>query len=367
MKRFTVAVVAISGCIIGPACQAIVGIEDRAEAPPLDDGGTVADNTVTPGTDSSGNTDGSGDSGCDPGADVCLDKDAAPPLGCPTGCLPPAPADWKGPSAIYDGAESGKPTDCPATYPTKEIDTAYYKMTSSPATCDCGAAQVSGRTCSASVVAYTSGDCSGLGAKQGTASSTSGLCLVTLDEAPTAGSYVTYKVATPVLTAGACSFPNAKTTKPALTFEKVEVACGLPQATQCAGRADCVATPVPDQPFTRLCIHRDGDFACPSEDYKQRFVAHKKITDTRECSACTATPVGGACGTKWGTSANQSNCAGMVPPTDKNVDQCYSYPGKGTHVNILSMGPTAPTCTPAGGVPTGEAKTEEPVTFCCNQ
>jgi hypothetical protein len=82
MKRFTVAVVGLSGFILGPACQALVGIEDRVEAPATDDGG-AADGMTNPTTDD-GSTDAPADGPC--ANESCVDPDAAPPLGCPAGC-----------------------------------------------------------------------------------------------------------------------------------------------------------------------------------------------------------------------------------------------------------------------------------------
>ncbi len=356
MKRFTVAVVCLSGCVLGTACQAIVGIEDRSEAP-FDDAGS-SDGASTTATD--GGSTGDTGAPCPPGATDCLDPDAAPPAGCPTDCLPPAPAGWVGPSATYDGAESGKPTDCPATYDQKEVE-AHVGMTAPAATCDCGTAVVTGRKCVADVVLFSQAGCNGTPTLEGTASSGTG-CLTTVTSGKPA-----YRVETPTLVPGACTFPNAKTTLPPPTFDKVQVSCGAAQAKACETRADCVATPAPAQPFTRLCIHKDGDVPCPSQDYAKRFVAHKKVDDTRACTACTATPTGGSCGTSWGNRASAAMCVNVPAPNDKTVNTCYSYPGVGTVVDIGATGPSSATCTPAGGAPSGTATSEDPVTFCCNR
>lgn len=354
MKRSTVTVVAISGCVLGPACQSIVGIEDRVEA--IDDAGGIDGATSV---DGGGGGTADGDP-CAANPSSCLDPDAAPPAGCPTGCLPPAPVGWTGPSATYDGAESGKPKDCPTTYTEKRVE-AHQGMTATPAVCECGAGTVSGRFCSADVITYVAGCNMGGASKQTTLTTTVG-CYTTVVSGP-----AFYEVTTPVLTAGTCNFANAKTTLPPPSFQKVDVACGLAQTTACENRADCVAAPFPEQPYGRLCIHKDGEVACPSLDYATRFVSYKKLEDTRACTTCTATPAGAGCGSKWGNRFKIQDCGNALPPAnDKDAEGCYAYNGPGTIVDIVSMKPGDATCTATGGAASGTASSAEPVTFCCN-
>jgi hypothetical protein len=285
--------------------------------------------------------------------------DAAPSLGCPVGCLPPAPEGWSGPSAVYDGPSANKPAECVGAYSDKQIET-HVGMTAGPATCSCGTATVSGRGCNATIGTYPQNGCAGLGLSEGTVSTSA--CKST-----TNGTMATYRVENVTLVAGTCNYPNATRTLPDPTFDKVEVACGLAQASACVGRADCVATPTPTQPYERVCIHQAGDVPCPNEDYGQRFVAYKSIDDTRSCSACpTTTPTGGACGTSWGNRASTTQCTNFPPPSDKTAGTCYSYPGIGTVVDIGAMAPSAGTCTPTGGQPSGAASSADPVTYCCN-
>jgi hypothetical protein len=333
MKRLTFTAVCLLGCVLAPGCQAIVGIGERSEAPLVEDAGGGGDGPPT------------------------LDPDAAPPAGCPDGCLPPAPAGWTGPSATYDGLPGGLPTDCPAPYTVKQLD-AHVGMTVPPATCDCGPPTITGRRCNADVTTYANGSCT-LGITfVGTATS-AGSCLTTVGTNPG------YAVLTPTLTAGTCTYPSLSTTLPPPVFGTVQSACGLPQAMACGDRADCTTTPVPGAPYTRVCIFKDGDVSCPSGDYAQRFVAHKAFDEKRACSACSATPTGGTCGTQWGESGNQLQCASQAP-FDKMVGTCYPHTA-GKLVNIGAMGPSPGTCTPTGGAPTGTATSIDPVTFCCNR
>lgn len=341
MKRFTMGIVCLMACGLGPACQPIVGIEDRTEAT----GDAV---------------DAGSDAACPPGATDCLEPDAEPPAGCPTGCLPPAPEGWTGPSATYDGAESGKPADCAGAgpYTVKEVE-AHVGMTAEPATCTCGEAVPAARRCEADIVHWNNSACSSGSLLYGTAS-TAVACTMT---GGSAGGY--YSVDNVKLVAGTCTFPNATTTRPPRAFTKVELACGLPQPAACGGRADCTSAPTPGGAFARVCIHKNGDVACPSQDYANRFVAYKRTDDTRACTACAATPTGGSCGTAW-TTANAAQCGAVFLPADKAAGTCYPYPGP-VHVSIAGMQPSPPTCTPSGGAPTGTVTSSEPVTFCCNQ
>lgn len=352
MKRFTVAVVAISGCILGPACQVIVGIGDRIEAAADGDAGGA---DAGPGPADGG--DGGGPCASNPSD--CVAPDAEASKDCPAGCLPAAPGGWTGPSATFDGLESGKPTDCPATYTTKELSAHSGNIVAPPATCDCGPVDIANGKCIADVVTWNQGGCPGAGTLQGEVQPA--VCFALPDNG------LSFMVDVAKYTQGTCKYPGATITTAPEEYDKAHVACGLPQTTACATKAECITTPSPASPFARLCIHKDGDEACPSLDYTKRFVAFKNVDDTRSCTACTATPTGGGCGTTYGTRNNATLCV-AAPPTDKTVGTCYAHPGMGKAVDVGAMGPTPPTCAnPSGGTPTGTVKFKEPVTFCCNQ
>lgn len=295
--------------------------------------------------------------------DSGLAADAAPSLGCPLGCLPPAPSGWVGPSAVYDGDPSAKPSACPSTYTQKEVET-FQGLSASAAECNCGSPTFTGASCTATVVNYpANGGCvSGTGTPQGTFSQTaSGLrsCFQMLN----AGSI---KVSTADLDAGSCSFATPSTTLPDAGFTAQEMSCGLPQNAACSASAVCVATPVPDAPFTRLCIHQDGDIACPSADYAQRFVASKSFTDTRACSACMGTVSGGTCGTTWGIDGNSAQCQANAPDGSVTGVTCSAGLSIGTIIGG-SIGPAGLDCLQDGGAPSGSAAATDPVTFCCNK
>lgn len=292
-----------------------------------------------------------------------LAPDAAPPAFCPLGCLPPAPSGWIGPSATFEGSEAAKPAACPAPY-TQLVAEAHQGVAAGPAACACGAQSLTGAKCEADIELHSTIDCNtAVPLLAGTVSS-DGPCLTITNSNGLTDHMI---VGTPILTTrGTCSYPNPTKTLPAKTFENVKVACGLPQNAACEGRSDCVASPVPSAPFTRLCIHKDGDEPCPSQDYANRVLAFKAVSDTRDCAGCTGTPSGGACGGSYGFTSPAGACATTAPTTDA-ILTCRTNPGVGANVNGRALAPTGIVCTATGGGPTGEVTSTEPVTFCCNR
>lgn len=288
-----------------------------------------------------------------------LDPDAAPPAGCPLGCLPPAPNGWTGPSAVYDGNPAAKPAGCPALYTQLEVE-GHQGLAAAPAQCACGTPAFQGNYCSANVEGWSQTGCNG-GTSIFEDTATSAACFVSAN-----GQSAYVRVGVPSLTRGTCTFPSPQTTLPEPTFEKANIACGLPQRGTCESRADCTATPLPAAPFTRLCIHKPGDESCPSADYANRVVVYTEVTDGRRCDACTGTTANGTCGTAWGKST-LAVCQNGPPPTEYAANACVPHSGVGMRVNVAAMAPTGITCTAAGGAAVGTATSATPVTFCCNK
>jgi hypothetical protein len=172
------------------------------------------------------------------------------------------------------------------------------------------------------------------------------------------------KINSVTLSRGSCTFVGPKVSGPAPTFDKENVACGLPQHAVCTMKAECVATPIPEQPFTRLCIHKAGDESCPSLDYTARFVAHTSTLDERTCT-CAGNPSGGACGDTvqgFKLAGCSATGAGEIPFSGV----CFS--GAVNHVNVAKLAPTGTiTCTGTIAGSAGTVKDTDPVTFCCNK
>ncbi len=317
--------------------------------------GDLPDPTIRSNDD--GGTPGDGTTNVSDGGAPELAPDAAPSIGCPLGCLPPAPAGWTGPSAVYDGPPGTKPTTCPAPYTLPELE-AHGDVSGEPAACGCGAPAFAGAKCTFPLYSWTSTDCRTGGTQLPSVVVPDNPCLnvatgvrVTVD---TGGS----------LNRGTCSFPSPEKVVPEPTFATVDVICGLPQVGTCESRPDCAVSPVPDAPYNRLCIHKPGDELCPSADYPKRFVVYTKVTDTRDCSACTGTPTDGGCGTKWGPAGT---CERGNPPVSHTTRDCVNPATEGSVMNLAAMGPTGINCAAAGGTPVGDVANAEPVSICCNK
>ncbi len=293
-----------------------------------------------------------------PPDDSGLAADAAPSLGCPLGCLPPAPSGWTGPSAVFDGPSANAPTACPQTYIQKEIE-AFQDITAPAAQCSCGAPTFKGAICTTSVVTHAEMGCGNFGLLQ--ANVTNVAPCVTLQN----GGHVEVPAAK-ITTRGTCTFPTATTTLADAGIGTVDLACGLPQNAICADAPACVATPIPEAPFTRLCIHHEGDVACPSVDYAKRIVAHTGLSDTRSCSACEGTTSGGVCDKGWGIATSMGTCTAS-PPSDMATGTCTNATYGINAVVGVSITPSGITCLGDGGAPAGAVTTTDPVTFCCNK
>jgi hypothetical protein len=207
-------------------------------------------------------------------------------------------------------------------------------------------------SCSYSYESYSDTGCQ---AKTGMAAVPPG-CVDTSDR-------VAFKIATGTVV-GACTDPAAIIEKVPPNLDREIIACGLTTASACENRDDCVATPLPlDPPFTRLCIHKDGDIDCPSADYSARVVMHRKIDDTRACPACT--------GKLTGTCAQSYNFFVDAPAACNTagtgvVGSCY--PSSSIRAFIApSTTPTSTACSATPSMPTGEVRATDPVTFCCNK
>ena len=290
-----------------------------------------------------------------------LAPDAAPALGCPLGCLPPAPGGWTGPSATYDGPAASKPATCPALYTQLEVN-AHQGIDAGPAVCGCGSPAFRDAKCSANVEVWPSAGCAtGTPLLEGVAAAPGGCVTVSNGSG-------FLKVTTPALTLGTCAYPTPPApTLPAPTFQAVNVSCGLPQMGACNMHPSCAEVPVPDAPFSRVCIHKAGDLQCPSADYAKRFVAYRTVVEGRSCEPCSGATANGACGMTWGLSGTMVQCSVQAPPTTNAANACVTNPGIGALVNAGAMAPSGITCAQDGGTPKGSPTSTDPVTFCCNK
>ena len=279
---------------------------------------------------------------------------ALSPLGCPPGCLPPAAPGWTGPSAVYDGPASERPATCPAIYTHPEV-LGHQEIKVGDTTCECDSLGTeSGGKCVVTVESYTTTDCTG--AATTTSYEVPGTACV---DTPAASSKYSFL---PKPGTGSCVYPNPKVTGPEPTFKTVDVACGLPQnAAVCADKAECVAAPIPDQPFTRICIHKAGVETCPSADYATKFVAYENTVDDRTCT-CGGRAFFVGCIGYVDRYENAACPAGEGIPADS---QCVTGTGS---IDVSRFAPWGKNACLGGGTISGSGGAvhdADPVTFCC--
>lgn len=252
---------------------------------------------------------------------------------------------------MYDGPEGPKPKACASVgYTQAQIET-HRGMTAAAAECQCGTGAMQGGTCVSVAEGYVTTDCSG--------------SVAMIPQCGSTSAYTKIKVPTPVLDGGPCTYANPSKTLPDASFAAVYVACGLPSPIACEGRSDCTKVPAPEVPFTKVCVFKEGDVACESEDYGVRVVTYKKITDTRDCSTCDGKG-SGDCTTGYGFNGNQLACQTALTTATATAGTACVTAG-GIYLNKL-FAPNNVTCTVTdGGKPVGEAKSEEPITICCNK
>jgi len=175
----------------------------------------------------------------------------------------------------------------------------------------------------------------------------------------------------PPTTGGSCAPGGGTPTLPPTSWTTRVRGCGEPSggfaATGC-GSNSCL--PPANGAFNRgVCVYQQGDVACPAGSFSSKFVYNQGVDDQRGCSSCSCgTPTGVDCqGDKlevW----NSAGCAGAPAGTISN-------PGDGSCINIAtsltpglrySLGTASGgTCPASGGLPTGGATANQPITFCC--
>jgi len=269
-----------------------VGGEAGAESGGSDGSGGDTGGNATGGASTGGSgTGGSGTGGSGTGGSGTGGTGGESGLECPLNCLPPAPSNWSGPSAVYDGPESGKPSTCPNIYSLQEFE-AHQGMAADPAECDCAAGTLSGDTCTVTISRYSNPNC---GASSATVTDYTvppeSACISVPD-----GLDLRIEASGVDLSGADCSYTAPDANIPPPTYDRVNLACGLPLTAACDANPQCTAAPLPDAPFGRLCVHRDGEHDCPGAGYNARFVAYRTLDDSRDCGTCTGDPEGGTCG-----------------------------------------------------------------------
>jgi hypothetical protein len=292
-------------------------------------------------------------------------EDAAPDTRptCAGACVPPAPAGWSGPIAMYAG--SSAPPACPAPFASTPAFDGHADLVAPAAkcsACSCGAG--TGASCGAPAVHFFgSGGCTNACAPD--LRPTVGACVGFASAIASCGDspHVSDTAAAP--SGGACP-PSAQS--PAIapvgwstTARACETAAAL-TSNGCDG-SDVCAPAAPPGFAPRMCMYKGGDVACPAT-YAARSVFYAGAVDTRACSACAcAPPSGGACTGAQVAYFDDLACS----VADGAVGgSCQTAPRKATHVRVTSGGaPTGLACQPSGGQPVGGVVASGPSTFCC--
>jgi len=276
----------------------------------------------------------------------------------PEGTAPPCPAE--APIVAYQGHDGllDSPTSCGTCACSTPSGTCAPPLTLTASSTPC--VDTSGMTASFNGPAVWDGACTAQGCISPTPSCSQALSVQSLTAAPLVlteqGCMPTTVVAQDVSMAG---------------WTNAALACrGMP--TEGFGCSDpgqtCVPAAVP--PEFSLCIHHEGDVACPSS-YSDKHVVYAGVDDQRTCSACACgAPVGGTCTAAlsvfkdgvcsvplFGTfpiSSLKSSCVDLVPA---------GLPLGSKTVTALAY--QAGNCMPSGGEPSGTVEAAFASTFCC--
>jgi hypothetical protein len=325
--------------------------------------------------------------------DVPADRGVDAPPTC-TGlgnlCVPPIPAGWTGPIALYDnGLQAGGPA--PSPVPCSSADGAYtqpfpnststqlghYTPTAVQPTCGC--------SCGATVTGVT---CPNPTVEVGTSSCPVGGTTATGTATPTCTQLTTQDINSIQVTLGTASGGSCATNETGLPvptwssttgWEGTGNACFTGTTnygtTGCTGGDICV--PPPPTPFSNgaVCIYFPGQQSCPpGSGYTTPHDYFSGASDTRGCSySCTCTPTGVAC-TSDVTVSNQASCTGGI--TLNNLPNGCT-PSSGTPENIQpafiqATVSSSGSCTFAAGAISGGAQAtggvtpNGQVTVCCN-
>ena len=137
---------------------------------------------------------------------------------------------------------------------------------------------------------------------------------------------------------------------------------------------------LPDAPLDpgfKLCIFREGERACPSDQlvnvFTERHVFYQGVEDNRQCSACSCgSPIGSACTAMFSIyKDNDLTCNGPVFAQNTISSAgpvCLDIALPGQSLGSKSIKSTAylpGICPPMGGDESGSAIKTEPATLCC--
>lgn len=153
---------------------------------------------------------------------------------------------------------------------------------------------------------------------------------------------------------------------PAPTFSYRTRACGAELVSDgCTTGSVCAVDPLP--PFNaKHCITQLGDVTCPGAPYNVKTTTFSRVDDTRACATCSCGGVTNAQCTGSIEGFDQAACGGTKTSV-AYPSGCKQGLGQYDTVKFLPGTPSASSCTPSGGAPTGAVKLADVVTICCVQ
>lgn len=268
------------------------------------------------------------------------------------------PNGWTGPVALFEGSPGQSP-GCPAAFP-KVIYTGNSGLTAADATCNACTCDPAPVTCTpADATFYTDMACS-MGAV--TIAQSNNCKMIN-------GGAVGAKIPAPTATAGACAAKGGGVNgQPAPSWKVLGLACGndVQDGKGCNGKEVC--TPPVPAGFSKICVLRAGDQACPGS-YPTKHLYYSGFKDTRSCTACGCGMAGAASCTVQTTAYPTMDCTGNISVAVPNDNSCFA-PGGGAMAGsfkVTGTTPNAPACPPNGGAPTGTVTADmaTAATVCC--
>ncbi|MFT3767324.1 MAG: hypothetical protein QM820_17635 [Minicystis sp.] len=312
-------------------------------------------------TSSSGSTSGSSSSSSSGTAIPATCSGACGQPGCTAfTCADKGPAGWSDPFQLYNGPADQTPS-CPS-WANNNVLSAFQDPKQDPAQCSqCTiVGQPYGQWCYAGISTYSDGTCSaedptniflGLGFCNNLGSNDYVSAVGT--QAPQAVYYCDASAQTPTI--------------PPVAWNKAAVGCTVPSPAVNGCGAAQLCIPRPQVPFgAQLCISKTGDTACPAATaYTVKNVVYSSALDNRSCTPCGYTRTDITC---TGTAVLYSDtaCQNDVAAVTDYSGACKSIPGSVGSVEFVGATFSGtPSCTAAGGDPTGSVAPVGPVTVCC--
>jgi hypothetical protein len=313
-------------------------------------------------------TNGSGEVACVDGSDNdgdgqtdCADADC---VGRAT-CLPVVPPDWTGPLTTVKKPVSIDPAPCAnGAAPQRRFLTPGGPVHCSA--CSCG--DRTGASCKLGEVVVAAGVSPDTACATGSAiDPTSATC----GEFPASQDPGVAVKASLAETKGSCPPAGGIVDNRPPVFQDAYDTCPLPgSGTGCAGNL-CV--PITNEAQT--CILQKGTTASCPAGWNTRVVVYGGSDDQRDCTACTCADPPSVCTSGKLTLHKTAACTVDTktdPKPTVDVDgQCRylnvndPFPNTKWHFVASGLSVSSTTCSPQGGVPTGEVVAQDGSVLCC--